>query len=58
MRKLIWLVLIVAATSTAALAQSKGGSVPEIDANSGVAAVSLLAGAVLVIRSRRKKLRD
>ena len=28
---------------------------PEIDASTGVAALSLLAGAVLVIRGRRKK---
>jgi hypothetical protein len=28
---------------------------PEIDASSGVTAVGLLAGAILVLRSRRKK---
>ena len=30
-------------------------AVPEIDPSTGVAAISLLAGAVLVIRGRRKK---
>ena len=31
------------------------GSVPEIDASSGVAAVTLLSGGLLVLRSRRRK---
>ena len=31
------------------------GRVPEIDASSGVAAVTLLSGGLLVLRSRRRK---
>jgi len=56
MQKLICVVMIVAAASTVALAAPGVCTVtPEIDANTGIAALSLLAGATLVIRGRRKK---
>ena len=54
MQKILGLILIAVGMSTAALAAGAVSS-PEIDATTGIAAVGLLAGAVLVIRSRRKK---
>jgi hypothetical protein len=53
MRKAFAIVLLglgVLATASAALGDS-----PEIDAASGVNALALLAGAVLVVRGRRRK---
>lgn len=51
--KTLGLLLILSALSATAFA---GGSiVPEIDGNSAVSAMALLAGAALVIRSRSKK---
>ena len=52
MRRLIGLTMILVSVSTFAFA---GLSVPEIDASSGVAALGLLSGGLLVLRSRRKK---
>jgi hypothetical protein len=54
MRMLIAVILLVLGTSTVLMAAAEAG-VPEIDATTGIAAVALLAGAVLVIRGRRKK---
>ena len=51
MKALATLVLLTG-TTTFAFA---GGAVPEIDANSAVAAVALVAGGLLVMRGRRKK---
>jgi hypothetical protein len=47
--------VIVGVASSAALAAIPYSIVPEVDASTGVAAVSLLAGAALVIRGRRSK---
>jgi hypothetical protein len=53
MRKLIAVMLLVLGTSSVSMAAS-WTSVPEIDPTSSMAAMALLAGAVLVIRGRRK----
>ena len=50
MRKLIATSLLVLGATTAAFA-----TVPEIDAGSSIGAVGLIAGALLVLRARRKK---
>ena len=56
MQRLIWVVFIAAAASSSVLAATTACvATPEIDANTGIAALSLLAGATLVIRGRRKK---
>jgi hypothetical protein len=54
MRTLIAVALLVVGTSAVALA---GGPVPvpEIDATTAMSAAAVLAGAVLVIRARRKR---
>ena len=53
MRKLIAVMLLVLGTSTVAMAfQTR---CPEIDPSTGMAALTLLAGAALIIRGRRKK---
>ena len=54
MQKILGMMLLGAGTAAVAMA-ALVTAVPEIDPSSGVAAASLLAGAVLVIRSRRKK---
>lgn len=48
------LLLLLAGTATFAMA---GGltAVPEVDGNSAVAAVALVSGGLLVLRTRRKK---
>ena len=51
MQKTIGMLLLVIGVSGAALAVP----VPEIDAVSGGSALALLAGALLIIRGRRKK---
>jgi hypothetical protein len=51
MRPLVSVMLLVLGTSTALMA----APVPEIDPTTAMSAVALLAGAVLVIRGRRKK---
>ena len=48
--KIIGMMLLVMGMSGAAMA-----AVPEIDDGSGVSALALLSGALLVIKSRRKK---
>jgi len=51
--RLLGITFLLAGVAGAAWA---GGSiVPEIDANAGVAAVTLLAGGLLVLRSRRRR---
>ena len=54
MTKIFGMALLGAGTATVAMAAAIV-SAPEIDPSTGVAAISLLAGAVLVIRGRRKK---
>jgi hypothetical protein len=54
MRKFIAATLLV--LGTAAISRAGGGPpVPEIDPTTGAAALALVAGAVLIIRGRRKK---
>jgi hypothetical protein len=53
MRTLVTVVLLILGTSTVVMASVP--AVPEINSTSGIAAVALLAGAVLVIRGRSKK---
>lgn len=48
------LAMVVLTVSVAGFAFG-GLPAPEIDASSGAAAVGLLAGAVLILRSRKKK---
>jgi hypothetical protein len=52
MTKIIGFALLLAATSTALMAIS---AVPEIDASTGGSALAMIAGALLVVRGRRKK---
>jgi LPXTG-motif cell wall-anchored protein len=47
--------LSVLLVSVAAFAFAGGPTGPEIDASSGVAAIGLLSGGMLVLRARRKK---
>ena len=54
MQKILGMMLLGAGTAAVAMA-ALSVAAPEIDPSSGVAAISLLAGAVLVIRGRRKK---
>jgi hypothetical protein len=49
MMKLLGLILLLVGTSGAALA-----AIPEISPASGASAIALLAGALLVVRGRRK----
>ena len=51
MKKLVTLSLLLAGCATFALA----GSVPEIDPSTGASAFVLLSGALLVLRSRRRR---
>lgn len=50
-KALTFVVLVVCGAITA----SAGTSAPEIDASSGSAALALLSGAVLVLRTRKQK---
>jgi len=54
MRRVIGIAILLVSVATFALA---GFAVPapEIDASTGVAALGLLSGGLLVLRSRRKK---
>jgi hypothetical protein len=52
MQKLIAVALLVAGFSAVAMAAP---GVPEIDPASGANAVALIAGGLLILRSRRKK---
>jgi hypothetical protein len=52
MKKVFEVALILVGTACVALAGSV--TAPEIDASAGVAAVTLLTGGLLVLRSRRR----
>lgn len=52
MRKIVGMALLVIGVSGVAMAVP---AVPEIDAGSGVSALALISGALLVIRGRRTK---
>jgi hypothetical protein len=52
MVRFIGMAILLASVGGTAFA---GRLVPEIDASSGIAAVGLLAGGLLVLRSRKKK---
>ncbi len=51
MKKFLGFSMMLLGLSGAALA----GNVPEIDASTGAAALGLLSGGMLILRSRRKK---
>ncbi len=51
MKNVFQIALILACTATSAMASA----VPEIDGSSAVSALTLLAGGILVIRSRYKR---
>jgi hypothetical protein len=51
MTKIIGFALLLVGTSTALMAVA----VPEIDATTGGSALAMIAGALLVVRGRRKK---
>ncbi|HSP68702.1 MAG TPA: hypothetical protein VLN48_13310 [Bryobacteraceae bacterium] len=53
MTRIIGIAMLLA--SLAGFAFAGAVQVPEIDASSGVAALGLLSGGLLVLRSRRKK---
>ena len=46
--------MIVLSLSVAGVAFAGSGPVPEIDASTGVAALGLLGGGILILRSRKK----
>jgi hypothetical protein len=52
MNKIIGLTMLLAGSAGLAMA---GATTPEIDASSGIAAIALLSGGLLVLRSRRRK---
>jgi hypothetical protein len=52
MKKIVGLAMLLIGCAGFAFA---GNPTPEIDASSGVAAVTLLSGGLLVLRSRRKR---
>jgi hypothetical protein len=52
MNRVLAIVILMAAVGSAAFA---GFAAPEIDASSGAATIGLLGGAVLILRSRKKK---
>ncbi|HXP83861.1 MAG TPA: hypothetical protein VN841_04040 [Bryobacteraceae bacterium] len=52
MYKVLGLAVLVMGMATALFA---GATSPEIDASTGVAAVALLSGGILVLRARRRK---
>ena len=52
MNKVLGLAILVMGLATTLLA---GSTAPEIDATTGAAAVALLSGGLLVLRSRRKR---
>jgi MYXO-CTERM domain-containing protein len=53
MARVIGMAIVLATVATFAFAGSV--QTPEIDASSGVAALGLLSGGLLILRSRRKK---
>ena len=54
MQKLLAVALLAAGSAVVAMA---GNIVPEIDPASGANALALIAGGLLILRSRRKKVR-
>jgi hypothetical protein len=52
MNKIIGLTMLLAGSAGLAMA---GTTTPEIDASSGAAAIALLSGGLLVLRSRRRR---
>ena len=52
MAKLLGLAAVLMGTASALIAA--GSAVPEIDGSTAISAVALVAGALLVIRARRK----
>jgi len=46
--------MVLVGISVAATCLAQGNSVPEIDAATGANAVALVAGALMILRSRRK----
>jgi hypothetical protein len=50
-----WIGICLLLLSVAQLAIADGVSAPEIDPSTGVSAVALLSGALLVLRARRQK---
>jgi len=54
MHKVVGLVLLIMGASSAVMAAGVIIS-PEIDVSTGIAAVAILAGGILVLRGRRKK---
>ena len=54
MTKLIGSILIFMGASAVLVAQDSGLQVPEIHATSGVTALGLLSGGLLVLRARRR----
>jgi hypothetical protein len=54
MSKLMMIVLVGATIASSAFAGASAPS-PEIDAGTGVAALTLLSGAVLILRARRRQ---
>lgn len=53
MKRIVGFTLMFAAMASIALADNVAA--PEIDASSGVTAITLLAGGLVVLRSRRRK---
>lgn len=54
MKKLLGLLFVIATAAVVAMA-GDNGQVPEINATSAVGALTLLGGAILVLRARLKK---
>ena len=54
LKTITMLILVLGATATA-MANSKGGGLPEIDPGASVNALALLGGALLLIRGRRRR---
>ena len=52
MNRIVGIIVLFMAAATVAFA---GVPAPEIDASSGAAAIGLLGGAALILRSRKKK---
>jgi len=53
--KIVGMMLLVVGISGSALAGYYTAVVPEIDASSAASGLALLSGALLIVRSRRKK---
>ena len=53
MNKVLGSVMLILGLSSALMAQV--GAVPEVDSSTGMSALALVAGAVLVFQARRKK---